>query len=228
MTKLNVYIAKAGLCSRRKAAVLIKDGRVKINGQVAREPWTEVLPKDHVAVNGKPIRSENLVCLAVNKPRGVTVTLEDAHARRMISELVPKKYGRLFPVGRLDKDTRGLVIMTNDGALCHRLTHPSFEVEKEYEAVVEGHLKPGSMERMRSGVEDEGDLLKVRSVSILSRDPKKSRLKIVICEGKKRHIRRMLKQVGAKVLDLRRVRIGKLELGAMKEGKFRVIERQDI
>jgi 23S rRNA pseudouridine2605 synthase len=228
MTKLNVHLARAGVCSRRNADVLIKGGRVKINGKVVLEPWAEVAAKDFVAVNGKLVRVENQVYLAVNKPRGVMVTLEDRHAKVKITDMLPRKYGRVFPVGRLDKDTTGLIIMTNDGDLCHELTHPSFEIEKEYVASVEGSLEKGSMDRMKTGVEDEGDILKVKSVSLLSRNSKKTSIKIIISEGKKRHIRRLLKQVGSKVLNLKRVRIGNLELGALKEGKFRVLEKKEM
>lgn len=228
MTKLNVHIARSGICSRRNADVLIKGGRVKVNGKVVMEPWTEIVAKDFVAVNGKPIRVENQVYLAVNKPRGVTVTLEDRHAKFKIADMLPRKYGRVFPVGRLDKDTTGLIIMTNDGDLCHELTHPSFEIEKEYTATVEGIFERGSMDRMKAGIEDEGEVLKVKSVSLLSRNSKKTDLKIVIAEGKKRHIRRLLKQVGAKVLNLKRVRIGNLELGALKEGKFRLLDKKEM
>ena len=228
MSKLNVFLAKAGVCSRRKADILIKDGKVKINGAVIVQPWTEVAPKDFVAVNGKPLRAENQLYLIVNKPRGVTVTLEDRHARLKISDIIPNKYGRVFPVGRLDRETTGLIIMTNDGDLCHELTHPSFEIEKEYVATIEGSIDRGSMDRMKAGVEDEGEVLKVRSVSMLRRTQKMTVLKIVISEGKKRHIRRLLKKVGAKVLNLKRVRIGGLELGALREGKFRVLDRKEI
>jgi 23S rRNA pseudouridine2605 synthase len=228
MTKLNVFIAKAGVCSRRKADLLIKDGKVKINGRVIVEPWTVVAAKDFVSVNGKPLRAEKQIYLIVNKPRGVTVTLEDKYAKRKITDHIPNKYGRVFPVGRLDKDTSGLIIMTNDGDLCHELTHPSFEIDKEYVATVEGALKSGSMDLMRAGVEDEGDILKVKSVSLLNRDKQKTVLKIIISEGKKRHIRRLLMQVGARVMNLKRVRIGNLELGALKEGKFRGLDKKEM
>lgn len=228
MTKLNVYIARAGICSRRKADLLIKRGRVKINGKVTVEPWTEVGVKDFVAVNGKPLRVENQSYIIVNKPRGVTVTLEDSHARSKISDMIPNKYGRVFPVGRLDRETTGLIIMTNDGDLCHELTHPSFEIEKEYVATVAGSVDRLAMDRMKTGVEDEGEVLKVRSVSMLKRTPKMMDLRIVISEGKKRHIRRLLKNVGAKVLNLKRVRIGNLELGALREGKFRVLDKKEM
>jgi 23S rRNA pseudouridine2605 synthase len=226
--KLNVFIAKAGVCSRRKADILIKEGRVKINGCITVEPWTDVGSKDFVAVDGKPLRAEFQAYIIVNKPRGMTVTLEDRHAKLKISDIIPKRYGRIFPVGRLDKDTTGLIILTNDGELCHALTHPSFEVEQEYVAAVEGAVDQASIGRMKAGVIDDGDLLKVKSVSMLSRNRKKTVLKIVISEGKKRHIRRLLKQVGAKVLNLKRVRIGNLELGALKEGKFKVLDKREV
>jgi 23S rRNA pseudouridine2605 synthase len=228
MTKLNVFIAKAGVCSRRKADLLIKEGKVKMNGRVIVEPWTEVSASDFVAVSGKSLRAESQIYLIVNKPRGVTVTLEDKYAKRKINDHIPNRYGRVFPVGRLDKDTSGLIIMTNDGDLCHKLTHPSFEIEKEYVVTVEGMIKPQSMDTMKTGIEDEGDILKVKSVSMLRRDPKKTVLKIIISEGKKRHIRRLLKHLGAKVMNLKRVRIGNLELGALKEGKFRVVDKREM
>jgi 23S rRNA pseudouridine2605 synthase len=228
MTKLNVFIAKAGVCSRRKADILIKDGKVKINGKVVLEPWTEVGDKDFVAVRGKPLRPENEIYLIINKPRGVTVTLEDEHAKRKISDIIPKKYGRVFPVGRLDKDTSGLIIMTNDGKLCHELTHPKFEIEKEYVATIEGSIEKGLFDRMKAGIEDEGEVLKVKSASMMSRNAKKTDVKVIISEGKKRHIRRMFKQLGARLVSLKRVRIGDLTLGDMGEGRFKSIEKKII
>lgn len=228
MAKLNVFLAKAGVCSRRNAAMLIKDGRVTVNGKAAREPWLEVGEKDRVLVNGKPLRAGIELYLVVNKPRGVTVTLEDAHAKRKISDLIPAKYGRLFPVGRLDKDTTGLIIMTTDGKLCHELTHPRFEIEKEYVATVEGSLEKGALDRMKAGVEDEGDVLKVLSASIMSRSPRKTEVKVIISEGKKRHIRRIFRQIGVRLLALKRVRIGALWLGELKEGRFKVMDKKAV
>lgn len=226
--RLIAFIAKAGICSRRKAGIYIKDGKVGLCGKIVREPWYIVKDSDWISLDGKQLSIEKKVYVVVNKPRGVTATTEDRFAVKKVTELAPAKYGRLYPVGRLDKGSRGLLILTNDGDLCYKLTHPKFEVEKEYALTVSGEVDSQKLNRIKAGVEDEGDILKVKSCSIVNSKKDKTELSVTVQEGKKRHLRRLFKSVGLEVLDLKRVRIGGLELGNLREGSFRTLDKDDI
>ncbi len=224
--RLNAFIAKAGFSSRRKAAEFAKEGRVKVGGKVVLEPWYVVQGGDAVSVNGKLLHAEANLYFIVNKPKGVTATVEDTHALKKVTEIVPKRYARLYPIGRLDKDSRGLILLTNDGDLCYQLTHPKFEIEKEYVVMARGELDEDSLKRLKSGVFDEGDLLKVKSYSGVRRTGDHTTLRVVIAEGKKRHLRRLFKALGNPVTDLKRIRIGDLRLGETKEGGFEKIDKE--
>lgn len=226
---LNLYIVKSGFCSRRRAASIIKEGRVKINGAVVLEPWREVGPSDEVRVGTEPLRikEDSELCLALNKPKGVTTTLHDKFASKKVTDLIPKSFGRVYPVGRLDKNSRGLILLTNDGNLCYRLTHPKFEVEKEYAVIVAGRPAPMLKELLIKGVRDGADLLKVKNATIRPAGVN-TEIIMTISEGKKRHLRRLLSGLGMKVLDLKRIRIGNILLGNTKEGSFRIIDRSVI
>jgi len=224
--RLNAFIAKAGICSRRRAAEYIKLGKARVGGRVVREPWYIVRDEDDIVVNGVRLRQEKHAYFIVNKPSGVTSTASDAHAAKPITDLVPKGQGRLYPIGRLDKDSRGLVILTNDGDLCYRLTHPKFEIEKEYIVTVKGSLDEKTLAQIKKGVYNEGDVLKVKSFSNVEGKGATTALNVVIAEGKKRHIRRLFGGMDLKVLDLKRIRIGNIRLGELKEGNFQKIERE--
>ncbi len=226
--KLNVFIAKTGFCARRKADIYIKKGQVSVNKKMVLEPWHEVKDRDLVTVDGKPVRTGQNLYVAVNKPSGITVTMEDKHAEKKISDVVPEKFSRLLPAGRLDKNAHGLLIQTNDGDLIYRLTHPKFGVEKEYVAIVRGQVSKEAVEKIKGGIKDEDDMLKVKSCVIKKSDINKTELNLVVSEGKKRHIRRLLKNVGFSVMDLKRIRIGGLLLGELKDGHFRELSREGI
>lgn len=226
--KLNLFIAKSGYCSRRNAALLIKDGKVTVNGRPVLEPWLEVSAGDAVKACGKLLNAEKQVYILFNKPKGVTATCEDKFAEEKITDLIPKRFGRVYPVGRLDKNSRGLIILTNDGDLCHRYTHPKFEVEKEYIVTIEGDAEESVIKKLIKGVEDHGEILKVRSASISKRWPNKTQLDVIICEGKKRHLRRLFEALGYKMLDLLRIRIGRINLADLKEGKLRLVDKKFI
>ena len=228
MIRLNAFIAKAGLSSRRKATDLVKDGKAKVGGKIIREPWYIVKEGDAVMVNGRLLHAEEKLYFIVNKPKGVTATVEDRHALKKITEVMPKRHARLYPIGRLDEDSRGLIILTNDGDLCYRLTHPKFEIEKEYIVTVKGALDEGALARLKTGVFDEGDLLKVRAYSALKKIGGHTTLHVVIAEGKKRHLRRLFESLGSPVIDLKRIRIGGLRLGEIGEGDFKKVDRETI
>lgn len=227
--KLNVLIAKSGHCSRRAATELIKSGKVTVGGEIVLEPWHEARPDDEISIAGKPLaRQERLVYVVLNKPKGVTSTLEDRFAKEKVTDLIPKKYGRLYPVGRLDKESRGLIILTNDGELCHKLTHPRFEVVKEYILTVKGVPDAKTLSQAERGIFDGQERLKVLSARLVSTTKIKSILNVALHEGKKRHLRRLFLYLGNPVTDVRRVRIGNLQLGDLKEGAHRILPKKII
>ena len=226
--KLNLFISRSGFCSRRDAADLVKNGKVTVNGNVVTEPWTEVTEADAIKIAGKKLNEEKKVYILFNKPKGVTTTSEDKFAEKVITDFVPKSFGRVYPVGRLDKPSRGLIILTNDGELCHRFTHPKFEIEKEYLVTVDGEVDDSLEKRLKKGVEDEGEILKVRSADIRKRWSGRVQIRVVVCEGKKRHLRRLFERLGCKVFDLTRTRIGNITLGDLKEGRFKLVDKKFI
>jgi len=223
--KLNLFISKSGFCSRRKAALLVKEGKVSVDNKIVAEPWFEVGPESVVKIGNKTIGSVNKhTYIMFNKPAGVTTTLSDRFAQKKIIDFIPKHFSGVYPVGRLDKFSRGLILLTNDGDLCYRMTHPKYEVEKEYMVCIEGRADENLPQKLKKGVMDEEDLLKVKEAVIEKSGSEKSRIKVVVCEGKKRHLRRLFMSFGLKVLDLQRVRIGKLTLGDLREGGYKVID----
>ncbi len=226
--KLNLFIAKSGYCSRRNAALLVKDRMVTVNGRTVTEPWFEVAEKDAVKVSGKLLNREKQMYVLFNKPKGVTATCEDKYAEEKITDLMPKRFGRLYPVGRLDKDSHGLIILTNDGDLCHRFTHPKFEIEKEYLVTIKGEVEGSIIKKLEKGISDNGEVLKVKSAIITKSWPNRAQLNVVICEGKKRHLRRLFTAIGYKVQDLLRIRIGKINLSGLRDGKLRVVDKKFI
>jgi len=236
--RLNLFIAKSGYASRRKADCLIKEGKVKVNNKEAFKPFLQVSDKDKVEVEGKTLRLKEHIYILFNKPKGVTTTLSDKFALKKVIDFFPKKFfvrgeptsgGKgIYPVGRLDRQSCGLLILTNDGDLCYRLTHPKFSIEKEYLAEFKGKISPGDCQRAKNGLNLEGEHLKVKSIRVLSSQENRTLCKVVISEGKKRHLRRLFKALGFLVGELKRVRIGRLTLGSLKTGKYRLMEGKKI
>lgn len=227
--RLNLFISKAGVASRRKADILIKDGKVAVNAKVTREPFFSVEERDKVTVEEKLITPQEHIYIIFHKPCGVTTTLGDKFAPRKIIDFLPKELKGVYHVGRLDKNSCGLIILTNDGNLCYHLTHPKFEIEKEYLVKVTGKIMTKvDCDKAKQGIEDEGDFLKVKNIEILKQDKNESFAKAIICEGKKRHLRRLFKGLGFTVKHLERVRIGRLKLGNLKQGEYRLIEKEKI
>jgi len=221
-------LTQAGVGSRRKITAAIKEGRVSVNSQVVTGFKHPVDPeKDHILLDGRlvDIKPQQFVYLMLNKPKGVLSTVRDERGRRIVIDLLPQKYRhlRLYPVGRLDKDSSGLILLTNDGDLTQRLTHPRFEHEKEYEILIKGELKAGEIHRMEAGIKlEDGKTSPAVVKKLKSGDYNYS---ITIHEGKKRQLRRMFEALGHPVLELRRVRMGNLKLGSLKEGGVREVGR---
>ena len=222
--RLQKVLARTGIGSRRVCEELIADGRVTVNGEVAELGRRVDTEHDHVEVDGVPISvREGLAYYLLNKPAGVVTTASDPQGRRTVVELVPAE-PRVFPVGRLDAETEGLLLLTNDGDLTHRLTHPSFGVEKEYLALVEGTPSPGALRRLREGIElDDGVTAPARA----SLDPPSS-LTIVIHEGRNRQVRRMCDAIGHRVLRLVRVRIGPIADRRLRPGEWRELRQDEV
>ena len=215
--RLQKVLAQRGYGSRRVSEELIAAGRVRVNGQVARLGWRVLVDHDLVEVDGHPVSVKpGLVHYLLNKPAGVVTTAKDTHGRPTVMELVPAE-PRVFPVGRLDADTEGLLLLTNDGELAHRLTHPSFGVDKEYLAQVARPLNPGALRRLREGVELEDG----RTAPAEASQPAPGLVRITIHEGRNRQVRRMLDAVGHPVERLVRVRIGPISDRRLPPGQWR-------
>ena len=227
--RLNKYIAQSGLTSRRKADQLIAAGNVKINGIVVKELATEVLPDDRVEVNGSPISLQRkMVYYMLNKPVGYVTTLSDEKGRPIVTDLLGDVTERVFPVGRLDYNTSGLLIMTNDGELANKLAHPRHKIYKTYRAEVTGVLSDERVAKLRKGVDIGGFITSPARVRVLKQTKGYAVAEIEICEGKYRQVRRMFKAVGNKVVALQRVAMGELYLGRLMEGHYRKLTPEEI
>jgi len=226
--RLQKVMAAAGIASRRASEVLISAGRVTINGRVA-ELGDRVDPDvDVVEVDGdRVIVDTTLHYLMLNKPRGVVSTTHDPEGRPTVMDLVNLEE-RLYPVGRLDQDTEGLLLLTNDGELANRLLHPSFEVERTYLALVPGPVRRETLRRLTEGVELDDGLARPRRVRVAEEHRGKALLEVVMTEGRKHEVRRMLAAVGAPVERLARVAFGGVELGDLRQGKWRFLDRPEI
>ncbi|MBQ4596716.1 MAG: rRNA pseudouridine synthase [Firmicutes bacterium] len=227
--RLNKYIADAGICSRRKADELISNGNVKVNGAVMKEMGYQVEDGDVVKVNGKIIGAAGKkVYVVVNKPLGYITSMDDDKDRATVAELVSDIPERLFPVGRLDYNTSGLLIMTNDGQLTYTLTHPKHEVYKTYIAKVAGVLSDARIAKLRKGVDIGGFITSPAKVKVIKQMPRHAIVEISIREGKNRQVRKMFAAVGNKVQELQRVAIGEIKLGRLMEGHYRKLNREEI
>lgn len=229
--RLHRYLARAGLGSRRSCEQLILEGRVRVNGHVVSKLGTKVSPgRDEVICHGKRVAPpESLVYVIMHKPAGVLTTLSDQRGRPVIPDLLPKHgLPRLFPVGRLDYHTEGLVLLTNDGALAHGLMHPKFEVEKEYLARVRGCPTSADLARLRAGVLSEGETLRAVDATIVSPGGDSSWLRLVVRQGRYHEIRRMCDAIKHPALRLKRVRIGPIVLGRLPRAAWRRLSAREI
>lgn len=227
--RINKYIAQSGICSRRKADELILNGNVKVNGAVLKEPGYDVLEGDVVNVNGTDITvQDDLVYYLLNKPVGFVTTVKDEQERATVMDLVSDIGERVFPVGRLDMNTSGALILTNDGKASYRLTHPKTEVFKTYHALVSGVVSKEKLWKLRNGIDIGGYVTKPARVTILRENKNSTVLEISISEGKNRQVRKMCKAVGNPVQELMRVSIGEVRLGRLKEGTYRKLTKAEI
>ena len=228
--RLQKVLAQAGVASRRAAEELIAAGRVSVDGEVVREMGRRVDPDRAVVhVDGsRVVLRDDLVHLALNKPRGMLSTMSDDRGRPCVGDLVAGRGERLFHVGRLDADTEGLLLLTNDGELGHRLMHPSFEVQKTYVAEVAGQVPRDLGRRLRAGVELEDGPVAVDSFKLVDSAGGRSMVELVLHEGRKHVVRRALAEVGHPVQRLLRTAVGGVQLGSQKPGKIRNLTREEL
>ena len=226
--RLQVFLARAGSGSRRQMERAMADGRVTVDGRLVKEMGVKIDPERAVvALDGRAVRlPESHTYVILNKPRGVLSTVRDERKRRTVVDLLPGPWrkARLYPVGRLDLDSDGLILMTNDGELAHRLMHPRFQHEREYRVTVSRKPERAVLARLNRGIELEDGKTAPATVEVLQEDGPNPVLRVVLKEGKKRQIRRMMSACGLKVLQLRRVRLGGIELGELAPGEARELD----
>ena len=226
--RLQKILSARGVCSRRKAEELILAGRITVNGQVAALGAVADPDTDEILLDGSPLPSgQEYVYILLNKPRGYVTTLSDEKGRPNAAQLVADCGVRVYPVGRLDMDSEGLLLFTNDGDFANRLMHPKHEVEKTYDTWVTGY-HPGCLKAFRTPMELDGYQLRIPKVKLLKAEGEKARLQITIHEGRNRQVRRMCQLAGMTVTRLRRIREGQLQLGNLPEGKWRYLTAEEV
>ncbi|WP_020577434.1 pseudouridine synthase [Actinopolymorpha alba] len=228
--RLQKVLAQAGVASRRAAEELIIDGRVEVNGEIVTVLGTRVDPEhDVLRVDGERVPVDvSKVYLALNKPRGVVSTMSDPEGRRCLGDLVEDRRERLFHVGRLDTDTEGLILLVNDGEFAHRLAHPSYGVQKTYLAEVTGPVPHRVGRQLRDGVELEDGPARVDAFRIVQQSGRKALVEVVLHEGRKHIVRRLLAEVGHPVRRLVRTAVGPVKLGDLRPGQFRPLTRKEL
>ena len=230
--RINKFLAECGIASRRNCETLVTAGRVKVNGKTVTMLATDVDPElDLVSVDEKPVKPiARHLYLALNKPKGYVCTTNDEFGRKTVMDFFEGKYPgkRIFPVGRLDYDTEGLLILTTDGDLSNRLMHPRNEIPKTYVAKIEGEIAESDLNKLRQGVILDGVKTKKCKVRLLGTENNVSRVEVVITEGRNRQVRRMFESINRDVIFLKRTAIGDIKLGGLYRGNFRELKENEI
>lgn len=229
MVRLQKILADAGVASRRASEQLIVAGRVTVNGKVVNQLGAKADPThDKISVDGDPVKVKRKIYLALHKPRGFLSTKNDPEGRDRIMDLIPAEWSNVYPVGRLDRDSEGLLFLTNDGDFCLRLTHPRYQVRKVYVVTVAGRFEPDWLGKLRKGVEHEGEVLKAAFGRIVSSNNTTSVLELVLTEGKNHEVRRMMEVLELEVIRLVRIQIGPVKIGSLKPGRWRTLTAPEI
>ncbi len=227
--RLQKFLAEAGVASRRASERLILNGLVDVNGKVVKELGTKVdAQHDAVKVEGRFVKSKRKLYVAINKPRGYLSTRSDELDRRIVTDLLPREWSHLHPVGRLDKDSEGLIFLTNDGDFTLHLTHPRYGVRKKYRAIVEGFVEPGVLRRIMAGVEHEGEMLRAERARLMDANNSHSIVELELAEGKNREVRRLFESQGLIVARLQRTQIGAIKLAELPEGRWRALTDAEV
>jgi len=227
--RINKYLADCGVASRRKCDELIAQGKVKVNNKVTRELGLNIKPTDVVLFENRVVRpSVRRVYYKLHKPKGYVTTASDEKGRKTVVELMRKVQERVYPIGRLDYDTEGLLILTNDGDITNILTHPKNAVKKTYIASIEGEITPQEVKQITKGVDIGGYTTQPCSAQILDKDEKFTRVEIVISEGKNHQVKKMFEAVGKNVAFLKRVSIGEIKLGGLSRGEYKALTTKEI
>ena len=229
MERLQKIIAHSGICSRRRAEQLILEGRVKVNGTIITELGYKADFNDEILVDDKPISREEKVVYMLNKPKNVISSASDDRGRKCVTDLIDSPY-RLYPLGRLDYDSSGLILLSNDGELMQKLIHPRYEVEKVYEVKIDGLIKDEEIRKLEKGVQIEDYVSAPARIKLIEQNEKQhsSFLEVCIHEGKNREIRKMFKTQGYDVIRLHRIREADLELGTLKSGEYRLLKPFEV
>ncbi|MGN0748426.1 MAG: pseudouridine synthase [Christensenellales bacterium] len=227
--RLNKFLSASGVCSRRKADELIENGEIIVNGKVETQLGTNIdEKKDKVIYNGKVISlTSDFVYYKLNKPKGYICSNNDDKGRKTIFELLPKDK-RLFSIGRLDYNTEGLILITNDGELSEAISHPRYEVNKEYIVTIEGKILESELAVLRAGVVEKGIRMPKARVQRLETDGKITKISVIINEGQNRQVRRMFEAIGKTIILLKRVRIGEITLGGLQRGTYKELNRVEM
>ncbi|MDZ7838148.1 MAG: pseudouridine synthase [Actinomycetota bacterium] len=229
MNKVRIakYLADCGLGSRRKCEQLILDGKIKVNGRPVDELSLKVGGQDQVCYLDRKVYPQAKLVIALNKPGGYLSTVKDDFKRKKVTDLIDLEE-RLYPVGRLDYNSRGLLIMTNDGYLAYQITHPKFGIPKTYRVKIKGFIDDSRLQRINKGIEIEDREVAILSTRVLKRNPDYSLIDLRLVEGRKRIIRRVFKKLGYQVQDLIRTKIGKYDLGDLKEGQYKILDSRQV
>jgi len=225
MMRVQKYLSQAGICSRRKAEHYLKNGKISINGQIVIRPGTLIDPdKDVVCLNNEKITNNNLnkIYIALNKPKGYVTSLKHT-GHKLVIDLIDIQ-DRIYPIGRLDKESTGLILLTNDGDLHNKLLHPSYDHEKEYEVIVHKTITDKDLDQMKNGIDISGYITRPAKIKRLS----KKKFRIILQEGKNRQIRRMIDTLGNKIINLKRIRIANIKLGNLAQGAWRYLNKNEI
>lgn len=227
--RLNKFLSNSGLASRRKCDQLIEEGKVFVNGKQVTELGSQINEKkDKVTVEGKTITlPSSFVYIKLNKPKGYACTAQDEKGRKTIYDLIDSEE-RLFSIGRLDYDTEGLILLTNDGDFANKVAHPKFNIDKEYRVTVEGEIKESEMAVMRKGVVVDGQRMPSSIVNFISYENGYTKLSVIIDEGQNRQIRRMFEAIGKTIKLLKRVRIGQVRLGGLRRGDYKDLTEVEL
>jgi len=226
--RLQKYLAACGIASRRKAEELIEQGRVSVNGQVAHVGESVDPSVDVVEFDGVAVTAERKVYIILNKPEGVVTTAKDTHRRKTVMDCLEGVNARVFPVGRLDLDVEGALLLTNDGELSNRLMHPRYEIQKVYMAWVRGRVTQEDAARLRRGIELDDGMTAPAGIDILERQPDRTLVRLCLHEGRKREVKRMLDAVGHRVISLRRVSVAGIDAQGLRVGEWRYLGKQEI